>query len=73
MCVCVWCMHVCLCSRGQAPGEADNQVLEVARRLEMYGIRPQPASDGEGTRINLAVTHAGVLVFRVHTHTHKVD
>ncbi|XP_067084960.1 FERM domain-containing protein 7 [Osmerus mordax] len=50
--------------RGQAPGEADNQILEVARRLEMYGIRPQPASDGEGTRINLAVTHAGVLVFR---------
>ncbi|XP_062311897.1 FERM domain-containing protein 7-like [Osmerus eperlanus] len=50
--------------RGQAPGEADNQMLEVARRLEMYGIRPQPASDGEGTRINLAVTHAGVLVFR---------
>lgn len=31
----------------------------------MYGIRPHPASDGEGTQINLAVTHMGVLVLRV--------
>lgn len=33
----------------------------------MYGIRPHPASDGEGTQINLAVTHMGVLVLRVST------
>lgn len=32
----------------------------------MYGIRPYPAHDGEGMRINLAVTHSGVLVFQVH-------
>lgn len=31
----------------------------------MYGIRLHPASDGEGTQINLAVTHMGVLVLRV--------
>lgn len=31
----------------------------------MYGIRPHPAHDGEGMRINLAVTHMGVLVFQV--------
>lgn len=31
----------------------------------MYGIRPHPAHDGEGMRINLAVTHSGVLVFQV--------
>ena len=31
----------------------------------MYGIRPHPANDGEGMRINLAVTHSGVLVFQV--------
>ncbi|KAL0993889.1 hypothetical protein UPYG_G00115230 [Umbra pygmaea] len=30
----------------------------------MYGIRPQVASDGEGTMINMAVTHSGVLVFQ---------
>lgn len=33
----------------------------------MYGIRPQPASDGEGMQIHLAVAHMGVLVLRVTT------
>lgn len=33
----------------------------------MYGIRPHPASDGEGTQIHLAVAHMGVLVLRVTT------
>lgn len=33
----------------------------------MYGIRPQPASDGEGMQIHLAVAHMGVLVLRVPT------
>uniref|UniRef100_A0A4W5RC60 FERM domain containing 7 n=1 Tax=Hucho hucho TaxID=62062 RepID=A0A4W5RC60_9TELE len=53
--------------RGQTPGEADSQLLEVARKLDMYGIRPQAASDGEGTKINLAITHSGVLVFQGNT------
>ena len=56
--------------RGQTPAEADAQLLEVARKLDMYGIRPQAASDGEGTKINLAVTHSGVLVFQVPTWGH---
>lgn len=54
----------CLC-RGMSPAQADIQLLEVARKLDMYGIRPHPAHDGEGMRINLAVTHSGVLVFQV--------
>ncbi|XP_042567194.1 FERM domain-containing protein 7 isoform X1 [Cyprinus carpio] len=33
----------------------------------MYGIRPHAASDGEDMRINLAVTHSGVLVFQGNT------
>ncbi|CAL8377686.1 FERM domain-containing protein 7 [Gadus morhua] len=53
--------------RGVSPGEADVLLLEVSRKLEMYGIRPQPAQDGEGLRINLAVTHSGVLVFQGNT------
>uniref|UniRef100_A0A672QS52 FERM domain-containing protein n=1 Tax=Sinocyclocheilus grahami TaxID=75366 RepID=A0A672QS52_SINGR len=53
--------------RGQSPAEADGQLLEVARKLDMYGIRPHAASDGEDMRINLAVTHSGVLVFQVGT------
>lgn len=40
-------------------------MLEVARKLEMYGIRFHKASDREGTKINLAVSHMGVLVFQV--------
>uniref|UniRef100_A0A8C9V5W8 FERM domain-containing protein n=1 Tax=Scleropages formosus TaxID=113540 RepID=A0A8C9V5W8_SCLFO len=52
--------------RGQTPEESDVQLLEVARKLDMYGIRPHAAHDGEGMRLNLAVTHMGVLVFQVH-------
>ncbi|XP_061862857.1 FERM domain-containing protein 7 isoform X3 [Colius striatus] len=52
---------------GKTPAESDAQLLDVARKLEMYGIRPHPASDGEGTHINLAVTHMGVLVLRGNT------
>lgn len=51
--------------RGQTPAESDYQLLEVARRLEMYGIRLHPAKDREGTRLSLAVAHTGVLVFQV--------
>lgn len=40
-------------------------MLEVARKLEMYGIRFHKASDREGAKINLAVSHMGVLVFQV--------
>ncbi|KFO87249.1 FERM, RhoGEF and pleckstrin domain-containing protein 2, partial [Buceros rhinoceros silvestris] len=43
------------------------QVLEIARKLEMYGIRFHLASDREGTKINLAVSHMGVLVFQGNT------
>lgn len=52
-------------ARGQTPAESDYQLLEVARRLEMYGIRLHPAKDREGTRLSLAVAHTGVLVFQV--------
>ncbi|XP_062866934.1 FERM domain-containing protein 7 [Trichomycterus rosablanca] len=53
--------------RGHTPAQSDVHLLEVARKLDMYGIRPHPANDGEGMRINLAVTHMGVLVFQGNT------
>lgn len=60
------CLRFFLSScRGVSPIESDIHLLEVARKLDMYGIRPHPAHDGEGMRINLAVTHSGVLVFQV--------
>ncbi|XP_010128508.1 PREDICTED: LOW QUALITY PROTEIN: FERM domain-containing protein 7 [Chlamydotis macqueenii] len=60
-------MHYHRRHSGKTPAESDVQLLDVARKLEMYGIRPHPASDGEGTQINLAVTHMGVLVLRGNT------
>uniref|UniRef100_A0AAZ3QHW4 FERM, ARHGEF and pleckstrin domain-containing protein 1 n=1 Tax=Oncorhynchus tshawytscha TaxID=74940 RepID=A0AAZ3QHW4_ONCTS len=43
------------------------QLLEMARRLEMYGVRLHPAKDREGTKLSLAVSHIGLLVFQGHT------
>ncbi|XP_061647760.1 FERM, ARHGEF and pleckstrin domain-containing protein 1-like isoform X3 [Phyllopteryx taeniolatus] len=52
---------------GHTPAESDFQLLEVARRLEMYGIRLHPAKDREDSRLSLAVAHTGVMVFQGHT------
>ncbi|KAK5847501.1 hypothetical protein PBY51_016623 [Eleginops maclovinus] len=52
---------------GQTPAESDYQLLEIARRLEMYGVRLHPAKDREGTKLSLAVAHIGVLVFQGYT------
>ncbi|XP_076582782.1 FERM, ARHGEF and pleckstrin domain-containing protein 2 isoform X1 [Chaetodon auriga] len=49
---------------GQTPAESDFQILEIARKLEMYGVRFHPAADREGTKINLAVSHMGLQVFQ---------
>uniref|UniRef100_A0A8C3VX23 FERM domain containing 7 n=1 Tax=Catagonus wagneri TaxID=51154 RepID=A0A8C3VX23_9CETA len=52
---------------GRSPAECDILLLDIARKLDMYGIRPHPASDGEGMQIHLAVAHMGVLVLRGNT------
>nr|XP_046247353.1 FERM, ARHGEF and pleckstrin domain-containing protein 2 isoform X3 [Scatophagus argus] len=52
---------------GQTPAESDFQILEIARKLEMYGVRLHPAADREGTKINLAVSHMGLQVFQGNT------
>ncbi|KAM3850243.1 FERM, ARHGEF and pleckstrin domain-containing protein 2 [Diretmus argenteus] len=52
---------------GQTPAESDFQVLEIARKLDMYGVRFHPAADREGTKINLAVAHMGLQVFQGNT------
>ncbi|PIK55644.1 putative FERM, RhoGEF and pleckstrin domain-containing protein 2 [Apostichopus japonicus] len=49
---------------GQTPADADFNLLDVARRLEMYGVRLYPARDYENVQLNLAVCHQGVLVFQ---------
>uniref|UniRef100_A0A8C5MF65 FERM, ARH/RhoGEF and pleckstrin domain protein 2 n=2 Tax=Leptobrachium leishanense TaxID=445787 RepID=A0A8C5MF65_9ANUR len=52
---------------GMSPADADFQILEIARRLDLYGTRFHLASDREGARINLSVSHMGVLVFQGNT------
>ncbi|XP_055492649.1 FERM, ARHGEF and pleckstrin domain-containing protein 1 [Leucoraja erinacea] len=49
---------------GQTPATSDYQLLEIARKLEMYGIRQHRAKDREGTKINLSVSHTGIIVFQ---------
>ncbi|XP_056606724.1 FERM, ARHGEF and pleckstrin domain-containing protein 2 isoform X2 [Triplophysa dalaica] len=52
---------------GETPAESDFKVLEIARILEMYGVRFHPAADREGTKINLSVAHMGLQVFQGNT------
>ncbi|XP_022239414.1 FERM, RhoGEF and pleckstrin domain-containing protein 2-like isoform X1 [Limulus polyphemus] len=49
---------------GQSPSEADMNLLETARRCELYGIKMTPAKDHDGVPLNLAVAHMGILVFQ---------
>lgn len=49
---------------GETPGEADVNLLDTARKVELYGIRMVPAKDHENVSLNLAVSHQGILVFQ---------
>ncbi|XP_033097418.1 FERM, ARHGEF and pleckstrin domain-containing protein 1-like isoform X2 [Anneissia japonica] len=49
---------------GQTPADADFNLLDVARRLEMYGVHTFPAKDYENIQLFLAVTSQGVSVFQ---------
>ncbi|XP_018572731.1 FERM, ARHGEF and pleckstrin domain-containing protein 1 isoform X2 [Anoplophora glabripennis] len=52
---------------GQSPAEADLNLLETARRCELYGIKMHPAKDHENVPLNLAVAHMGIIVFQNYT------
>ncbi|XP_024943894.1 FERM, ARHGEF and pleckstrin domain-containing protein 1 isoform X6 [Cephus cinctus] len=52
---------------GQSPAEADVNLLETARRCELYGMKMHPAKDHEGVPLNLAVAHMGIVVFQNYT------
>merc|ERR1719438_777086 len=49
---------------GQSPMEADLNLLETARRCELFGVKMHPVKDHEGVSLTLAVAHLGVLVFQ---------
>lgn len=58
------CMYFISTRRGQTPAEADLNLLETARRCELYGIKMHTAKDIEGVPLNLAVAHMGIAVFQ---------
>ncbi|XP_059620168.1 FERM, ARHGEF and pleckstrin domain-containing protein 2 isoform X2 [Phlebotomus argentipes] len=49
---------------GQSPAEADLNLLETARRCELYGMKMHQAKDIEGVPLNLSVAHMGIAVFQ---------
>ncbi|GFN79958.1 Ferm, rhogef and pleckstrin domain-containing protein 1-like [Plakobranchus ocellatus] len=49
---------------GESPTECDLNLLDTARKVELYGVKMQNAKDHEGVSLNLAVAHLGVLVFQ---------
>ncbi|XP_044743912.1 FERM, ARHGEF and pleckstrin domain-containing protein 1 isoform X2 [Chrysoperla carnea] len=49
---------------GQSPAEADLNLLETARRCELYGMKMHPAKDHDGITLNLSVAHMGIVVFQ---------
>ena len=53
--------------RGQSPMEADLNLLETARRCELYGVKMHQVKDHEGVTLGLAVAHLGVVVFQTCT------
>jgi len=52
---------------GQSPAEADLNLLETARRCELYGMKMHQVKDHEGVPLNLAVAHMGIVVFQNYT------
>lgn len=50
--------------RGQSPSDADLNLLDISRKVELYGIKMHPAKDHEQVNLNLSVAHMGILVFQ---------
>ncbi|VDO89690.1 unnamed protein product [Schistosoma margrebowiei] len=38
--------------------------MDTVRKIELYGIRVNPAKDNNGLNVNLAVTHSGICVYQ---------
>ncbi|CAH8567835.1 unnamed protein product [Dicrocoelium dendriticum] len=58
---------VAMCHRsvlGQSPADADYNLLDTVRKVELYGTRMHPARDSTGNNVHLSVTHAGILVYQ---------
>lgn len=58
------CSNFKYINSGQTPAEADLNLLETARRCELYGMKMHSAKDVEEVPLNLAVAHMGIAVFQ---------
>ncbi|XP_014677649.1 PREDICTED: FERM, RhoGEF and pleckstrin domain-containing protein 1-like [Priapulus caudatus] len=52
---------------GLSPADADYMLLDIARKVELYGVKVHSARDHEGVPLNLAVAHLGLHVFQQFT------
>ncbi|KPM10633.1 FERM, RhoGEF and pleckstrin domain-containing protein 2-like protein [Sarcoptes scabiei] len=59
--------------KGLSPAEADLKLLELAKDLEMYGVKLSAVKDHDGISLNLAVVHHGILIFQNHTKVNTFD
>ncbi|KAL7064765.1 hypothetical protein AAHC03_05767 [Spirometra sp. Aus1] len=50
--------------RTLVPSAAELEYLNIARRLDLYGIHPQEVTDPSRTRLSIGVSAAGLGVFR---------
>uniref|UniRef100_A0A0V0J345 protein-tyrosine-phosphatase n=1 Tax=Schistocephalus solidus TaxID=70667 RepID=A0A0V0J345_SCHSO len=50
--------------RTLVPSAAELEYLNIARRLDLYGIHPQEVTDPSHTRLSIGVSAAGLVVFR---------
>ncbi|XP_028405562.1 FERM, ARHGEF and pleckstrin domain-containing protein 1-like [Dendronephthya gigantea] len=50
--------------KGEDPSDVDRNILDVARRLDTYGITLYPCRAQDNAALNLSVAHMGVIVFQ---------
>ncbi|VDL19110.1 unnamed protein product [Hymenolepis diminuta] len=50
--------------RSYVPAAAELEYLQIARRLEFYGIHPQDVTDRNRTKLNIGVSFQGLSVLR---------
>ncbi|XP_075919773.1 FERM, ARHGEF and pleckstrin domain-containing protein 1-like isoform X3 [Petromyzon marinus] len=57
-------LHMHQQHRGQSPGQAELHLLDVARKLEWFGLHLVPTKARDGTPLHLAPTHSGIAAYR---------
>ncbi|XP_046851919.1 FERM, ARHGEF and pleckstrin domain-containing protein 2-like [Xenia sp. Carnegie-2017] len=50
--------------KGESPADVDRNILDVARRLDTYGITLYPCKAEDSAPLNISVAHMGVVVFQ---------